>query len=119
MCQTSAQRCESSLSHNFVEVLVTKAVDLALEGDMAAIGLVLERLVPADKGEAQPFALDALRNADGLTEQGKAVIGAIAGDDIAASDGAVFIGALTQVAKLIATEELEKRIAAPESGRAE
>ena len=101
------------------EALVAKAVEMALEGDVAAMRLVLERIVPAYKGEAQPIVIDALKNADGLTAQGQAVVGAIAAGDIAASDGATFIAALGQMAKLIETEELEERIAALEDNRAQ
>ena len=74
---------------------------------MAAMRLVLERIVPAYKGETQPIVIDALRNADGLTAQSQAVV------------GATFIAALGQMAKLIETEKLEERIAALEENRAQ
>jgi hypothetical protein len=99
------------------EALITKAVQMALDGDMAAMRLVLERIVPAYKGEAQPVALDALRNADGLTAQGQAVISAVAAGDIAPADGGAFLGALSQMAKLVETDDLAKRIVALERSR--
>jgi hypothetical protein len=83
---------------------------MAKEGDTAAMRLCLERLIPAYKSEAQPAVFDAMKDAEGLTEQGQAIIAAIANGDIAPGDGNAFTGVLTNMAKLIETEELEERI---------
>ena len=101
------------------EALVSKAVEMALDGDMTAMRLVLERIVPAYKNEAQPVAVDALKNADSLTAQGQAVVDAIASGDLAATDGAAFIAALTQMGRLVEIEDLEERITALEGMRAQ
>ena len=98
---------------------MSKVVEMALDGDMTAMRLVLERIVPAYKNEAQPVAVDALKNADSVTAQGRAVGDAIASGDLAATDGATFIAALTQMGRLVETEELEERIAALEGTRAQ
>ena len=97
--------------------LIEKVVSMAKEGDMSAMRLVLERLIPSYKSEAQPVVFDSMKDVEGLTEQGQAVINAIATGDIAATDGAAFITAMTQLARLVETEDLEQRIAALEEKR--
>jgi len=52
------------------DALIEKVVSMAKEGDTAAMRLCLERLIPPFKSESQPIVFTALKDAEGLTEQG-------------------------------------------------
>ncbi len=85
----------------------------ALEGDVAAARLLLERTVPPLKAvePAQPLALP-----DGsLTEQGRAILAAVASAELAPSQGAALLGALGTLARVAEIDELAARVAALES----
>lgn len=85
----------------------------ALEGDVAAARLLLERTIPPLKAvePAQPLALP-----DGsLTEQGRAILAAVAAAELAPSQGAALLGALGTLARVAEIDELAARVAALES----
>lgn len=92
-----------------LEVLTEKA----LAGDVASARLLLERALPAVKPVelAQPIAMPTEGT---LTEQGRAVLGAVASGELSAAQGAQLVTAIGQLARLAEIDELEKRIAALE-----
>lgn len=84
----------------------------AKEGDMAAIRIVAERVCPALKAE-EPRAEIALEG-DTLTDRALKVLGALASGDIAPSQASQLLQGMGALAKIIETDELEKRIKALE-----
>ena len=85
----------------------------ALEGDVAAARLLLERTIPPLKAvePPQPLALP-----DGsLTEQGRAVLASVAAGELAPSQGAALVGAIGALARVAEIDELAARVAALES----
>jgi polyhydroxyalkanoate synthesis regulator phasin len=99
------------------EELVAKVVEMALSGDSVAMRLCFERLIPSYKNVDQSVVLEALKNANGLSEQAQSVINAIANGELSAGDGGAFIRALSQMVKIKEFEELEQRITALENKR--
>lgn len=96
-----------------VEALVRRALD----GDTSASRLLLERVYAPLKAGEEPIRLTL---PDGsLTDQGKAVISAIGGGEIAPGQGAVLLTSLATLAKLTETDELERRIKALEERAAD
>ncbi len=96
-----------------VPAIIKTLTDAALAGDVAAARLLLERVIPAIKAseEAAPVNLP-----DGtLTEQGRAVVAAVAAGEIAPSQGASIMGSLGALQKLTQGDDLEARIAALEA----
>ena len=96
-----------------VPALVAVLVERALSGDIGAARLVLERTIAPLKAseEAAPLTLP-----DGtLTEQGRAVLAAVAGGELAPGQGAALLASLGTLAKLTETDQLEGRIAALEA----
>lgn len=91
-----------------VESLLTRA----LEGDTGAARLLLERTVAPLKAmePAQPMSIPN----GSLADQGKAVLGLVAAGELPAGQGAVMLGTLGALAKLIEADQLEARIAALE-----
>lgn len=85
----------------------------ALEGDVSAARLLLERVIPPIKATEEAAQLTL---PDGsLTDQGRAVIAAVATGDLAPSQGAALLASLGSLAKLAEADELERRIAALEA----
>ena len=85
----------------------------ALDGDVGAARLLLERAVAPLKAMEQPQALTL---PDGtLTEQGHAVLRSVANGVLAPSQGAALLGAIGTLARVTELDELESRIAALEA----
>ena len=99
-----------------VPALVAVLVERALGGDVGASRLLLERVCPPLKAteEAAPLALP-----DGtLTEQGRAVLGAVAAGELAPGQGAALLGAIGTLARVVEVDELEARLTALEATHA-
>lgn len=88
----------------------------ALEGDTGAARLLLERTVAPFKA-VEPA--QALAMPDGtLTEQGRAVLAAVAAGELAPGQGAALVGAIGQLARVAEVDELAARVAALEANNA-
>ena len=89
----------------------------SLAGDVQAARLILERILPPVKAIEQ--AVELQLPADGtLTAQGRAVLSAVAGGDLAPSQGAALLGAIGTLARVTEIDELTARIAALEQQHA-
>ena len=88
-------------------------VEKAKGGDMAAIRIVAERVCAPVKAveQAAPVSLGG----GTLTEQGRAVMAALSGGDLAPGQAAQLLQALGAMAKVVETDELAKRIEALEA----
>ncbi len=95
---------------DLLDALMTKALD----GDVGAARLLLERTVAPLKAIEQAKAL-TLPNGT-LTEQGRAVLRSVAEGEIAPSQGAALLGAIGTLARVTEIDELERRIAVLEVG---
>lgn len=87
-------------------------LERALAGDIGAARLLLERTIAPLKASEEPAPL-ALPDGT-LTEQGRAVLVAVAAGDLAPGQGAALLASLGTLAKLTEADELERRIAALE-----
>ncbi|WP_292446088.1 DUF5681 domain-containing protein [Methylibium sp.] len=98
-----------------VPALIEKLLARAIEGDVGAARLLLERTVPPIRATEQAAPLEL---PDGsLTEQGRAVLNAAASGDLSPGQAAQLLAGLAALAKLIETDELAARIAALEGER--
>jgi hypothetical protein len=80
---------------------------------VGAARLLLERVIPPLKA-TEEAALLALPDGT-LTEQGRAVLGAVAAGKLAPGQGAALLASLGTLAKLAEADELTRRIEALES----
>ena len=96
-----------------VPPIIAKLTAAALAGDVGAARLLLERVIPPLKASEESAAL-ALPDGT-LTEQGRAVLGAVALGDLAPGQWAALLASLGTLAKLTETDELERRIRALEA----
>lgn len=114
--QTRATRLRA-LFNPYAEELVLKAVEMAKDGDGAAMRLCLERLIPAFKPEARlEFGL-SLPDSAPLADVGRAAIRALADGQTTPDGIQALIAGLAGLAKLIEADELERRVAALEQQR--
>lgn len=100
-----------------VPALLEKAVSLALAGDMAAMRLVLERILPAIKARDEPVTIDGLAQGS-LISKAETVVHAMGDGKISPSEGSTILGGIAALCKIKESEELESRIAALESSQA-
>lgn len=99
-----------------VPAVIAKLVDSALAGDIGAARLLLERTIAPLKASEEKTEMTL---PDGsLTDQGRAVIAAIASGDLAPGQGAALLASLGTLAKLTEADELEQRIKALEEKHA-
>ena len=90
-------------------------IDAALGGDLAAIRLVLERLVPPCKEKVLPqIHLPAVTDAQSLPKLTAAILGAVADGRITPGEGQSLAALANTHAKNLELAELEQRIAALE-----
>lgn len=90
-------------------------MELAKAGDVTALRMCLDRLIPPYRAKDATIAIGELKGT--LTEQGQQVITAMARGDLAPGDTANMLQALASQARLVETDELEKRVKALEERR--
>ena len=88
--------------------LIAAMMTKALEGDVGAARLLLERAIAPLKAAEQPQALSL---PDGtLTDQGRAVLASVAAGELAPGQGAALLGAIGTLARVTEIDELNTRI---------
>ncbi len=92
--------------------LMKKAVEMALEGDGAALRLCLERVVPAIKARDEPVEIGELKGS--LTEQGTQIMVAMASGKVSPGEATNMLQALSSVARVTEVDELDQRVKALE-----
>jgi len=103
------------LLDNDAERLTRKAVELALDGDMAALKLCLDRIAPAPKGRRLALDLPAIASAADVLRALGAVLAAVGAGELTPDEGAAVAGLLEMKRKTIELVEIEQRIAKLES----
>ena len=99
-----------------VPAILESLTTAALAGDVQAARLLLERALPPIKPVE---ATQALSLPDGtLTEQGRAVLAAVAAGDLAPGQGAQLLAAIGTLGKVAEIDELAARVAALEAPHA-
>lgn len=96
-----------------VPELLAALMTRALEGDVGAARLLLERAIAPLKAAEQPQALTLPDST--LTEQGRAVLAAVAAGELAPGQGAALLAAVGTLARLVEVDELTRRVEALEA----
>ena len=95
-----------------VPAILESLTAAAIAGDVAASRLILERVLPPLKAaeQTQPLSLP-----DGtLTDQGRAVLAAVAAGELAPGQGAALLASIGTLARVVEVDELAARITALE-----
>lgn len=90
------------------------AVEHALDGDMQALKLCLERISPAIKPSSDPVMFDLSGNT--LSDKAESVLQAIADGVIDVDSGRKLIGAISDLGRIIEVDSILERLEALESG---
>ncbi len=103
-----------SLFEDEAATIGRKAIELAKEGDMAAIKLVIERVMPTRKDMPVTFTLPALNSPQDILSAQASLIAAVAGGELTPLEGKAFADLCEGYRKHYETLELEQRITALE-----
>lgn len=96
------------------EALTRKAVEMALEGDGAALRLCLERIAPPRKDAPVEFVLPAMASAQDATTAAAAILAAVANAELTPTEGSHVMALVDAYRRTLETTELETRIIALE-----
>ena len=91
------------------EAIGRKAIEMAKQGDMAAIRLCMDRLAPVRKGEPVAFELPPLHKPADSVAAAEIVAGVAAGD-LTPSEGADLAKVVDVYVRAIATEAFDERL---------
>ena len=109
-----ATRAALALLDGEAEALTRKAVELALEGDGAALRLCLERIAPPRRDAPVTFDLPRMETARDAATAAGAVLEAVAQGDLTPTEGAHITALVETFRRTLETSELEARVAALE-----
>ena len=90
--------------------LTQKAIDLALTGDMAALRLCLDRILPPRKDRPLTFEFPAITNAAEAASTMSAILGAVASGDITPTEASEIGKLVDSYVRAVEATELAARI---------
>ncbi len=96
------------------EALTRKAIELAKEGDMQALRLCLDRLLPPRKDRPITLDVPGIEGADGLQDASVALMQAVVAGEITPGEGQSLSAILEGHRKLVEMTDIERRVAALE-----
>ena len=90
--------------------LTQKAIDLALTGDMAALRLCLDRILPPRKDSPVAFDLPEMKTLNDAVPAMGALVKAVGRGDLTPTEAGELTKMVQAFAKIIETAELEERV---------
>jgi Family of unknown function (DUF5681) len=112
--RNSATLLMESLLEGEAEQLTRKAIEMALAGDITALRLCLERLIPPRKDRPIHLVLPAIENVQQISLAMAKVAVAVGEGEITPLDGEVLSNILAAHKAVLVTGDLERRIEAME-----
>ncbi|MBM2295116.1 hypothetical protein JQX09_24435 [Sulfitobacter pseudonitzschiae] len=97
------------------EALTQAAIAKALEGDVTAMRLCLDRIAPARKDAPVSFDLPTIETAEDAANAARAILRAIADGEITPLEAATVMGVVEHFRRTLETTDMEKRITALEA----
>jgi hypothetical protein len=96
------------------EGIARKAVEKALEGDMAALRLCLERLLPPRRDRPVTFELPKIENVNDLVFASSAILKACASGTLSPGEAVEVMGLISSHVRVLEMTEIEVRVIALE-----
>jgi hypothetical protein len=93
------------------EALARKAIDLAKGGDLAALRMCMDRLMPARKHEPVAFELPQLDTAADTVTAAATIVAAVAAGELTPSEAADIAKVVDIYVRALATQGFEERLA--------
>jgi uncharacterized protein DUF5681 len=100
------------------EALLRKVIDKALEGDIAALRLCLDRVLPPRRDRLVTFALPKIETAKDASAAAAAILAACANGELSPREAVELVGIVGAYVRTLETSELEARLATLEAGKA-
>jgi hypothetical protein len=98
------------------EALTRKAIDLAKQGDMAALRLCMERIVPPRKDRPIRFKLPKLETPADAVKATAALVKAVASGDLTPGEAAELSKVVEGFTKAVELHEIQQRLDRLEAG---
>jgi hypothetical protein len=99
------------------EALTRRAVEMALNGDMQALRICMDRLAPMRRDRPVTFDLPMMETIEDLSKATKAILIAVAAGELTPSEAAELGKLVDAHAKAIEVTDLHRRLAALEGSR--
>ena len=100
------------------EAIARKAIDLAKDGDIAAIRICMERLTPTRKSEPVELDLPPLGTAADSVDAAATIVAAAAAGELTPSEAADLANVVDIYVRALATQGFEERLVKLERGGA-
>ena len=97
------------------EALTRKVIELAKDGEMAALRLCLERIVPVRKDAPVYFELPAINSARDAAEAASAILKAVSEGEITPLEGASLMALMENYRRALEASDFEARISTLEA----
>ena len=97
------------------EALTQAAIDKALEGDVTALRLCLDRIAPARKDAPVSFDLPDIETAEDAASAARAILRAVADGNVTPTEAATVMVVVEQFRRTLETTEIEARITSLEA----
>ena len=107
-----------SLLEANAEAIARKAIDLATSGDLAAIRICFDRLVPARKDDTVALELPPLKSAADSVDAASTIVDAVAAGELTPSQGAELAKVVDIYVRALAAQGFEERLAKLENSPA-
>ena len=108
--RNKATRLAETLLDGQTEKLVGKCVQMALDGDSAAMKVCMDRLIPPRKGRPINLTIPQIKQLGDTSTAMKAVINAVGEGEVTPNEAQVVSSVIEVYRKVIETTELESRI---------
>lgn len=112
-----ATQLAAALLEGEIEGVVRKTIELALAGDVAALRLVLERILAPVRDRPATFALPAIEGTEDAVRASVALVAAVAGGQLTPSEAASVAAVLEAHRKALELNDIARRVAALEADR--
>jgi hypothetical protein len=113
-CRHHATRIAQAFLDGQAVALAQKAVELALKGDVTALKICLERLVPPRKDAPVSITLPVVHTTADLPGASQAILQAVADGQLTPSEAQAIAGIVADHRKNLEIGDLEARVAALE-----
>ncbi len=97
--------------------LTDKAVELALEGDTAALRMCLDRVCPPLKDKPVEFALPPIESASDAAQAASAVLSAVSQGDLTPTEGATVMALVDSYRRTLEASDFEERLTKLENAK--
>jgi hypothetical protein len=96
------------------QALTTKAIELGLEGDLAALRICMDRILPPRKDRPIKFDMPTIATIEDAPAAMAAITSAVANGDITATEAAEVARLVETYVRAVEASDLEKRLRAIE-----